>query len=370
MKIAIVGCGYVCDYYLTMFKNHPEIQVTGVMDIIDARAAKLSKNYSVPMYPNIEEVLNDKQVTIVVNLTSPKSHYEVSKKCLEAGKHVYTEKPLALNFSQANELVAFAESKKLQIVSAPCTVLGEAAQSVWKALREKKIGTVRLVYAEMDDGLIHRMRYRKWKSASGNLWPYKDEFETGCTLEHAGYLLTWLVAFFGPAESVTSFASCLIQDKETDVPLDFNAPDFSVACIRFHSGVVARLTCSIIAPHNHSLKIFGDEGELFVKDSWLFSSAIYLRRNSFIGRFLRGKYPLVRKKRFKYKYKGPHEIDYCRGISELAKAIKEDRLCRLSPMFSLHIIELALAIHNSQKSGGVMMLQTTCELQEPMEWAK
>src|SRR5262249_52504644 len=163
----------------------------------------------------------------------------------------------------------------LKISSAPCTFLSPTAQTMLKAVRENRVGKVRVVYAEMDDGLVHRMPYQKWKSASGTPWPYKDEFEVGCTLEHAGYCLTWLAGIFGPAESVTAFSSVQIDDKNTDKPLANNAADFSVACILFKSGVVARVTCSIIAPHDHHLRIIGDEGILWTDDTWLERSPVY-----------------------------------------------------------------------------------------------
>src|SRR5262249_974055 len=162
-----------------------------------------------------------------------------------------SEKPMAMSLSEAKELAELAESRRLQISSAPCSLLGETAQTMWKALREKRVGPVRLVYAELDDGLVHKMPYKRWLSESGTPWPYEDEFEVGCTLEHAGYYLTWLAAFFGPIESVTAFSSCLVPEKIAE-PLtgSTSAPDFSVACLKFASGVVARLTCSIVAPHD------------------------------------------------------------------------------------------------------------------------
>jgi predicted dehydrogenase len=127
----------------------------------------------------------------------------------------------------------------------------------------------------MDDGLVHKMPYQSWVSQSGISWPYKDELEVGCTLEHAGYYLSWFPAFFGHAESVTGFSSTLIEDKNTDISLDYNAPDFSVACIKFASGVVVRLTCSIVAPHDHSLRIFGDRGILSTPDSWYYNCPVH-----------------------------------------------------------------------------------------------
>jgi predicted dehydrogenase len=242
MRIAIVGCGFVADYYLKTLPNYPELEIAGVTDRVKSRIEHFSAYHKVPTYESVQALLADPSVELVLNLTNPRSHYEVSKAALESGKHVYSEKPLAMAMPEAEELVKLADAKGLLISSAPCSLLGETAQTLWKALREQKVGQVRLVYAEMDDGLVHRMPYKSWISESGIPWPYKDEFEVGCTLEHAGYYVTWLTAFFGPAETVTAFSACLVPDKQTDVALEVNAPDFSVACIKFASGVVARLT--------------------------------------------------------------------------------------------------------------------------------
>ncbi|BAZ67763.1 MAG: Gfo/Idh/MocA family oxidoreductase [Pelatocladus maniniholoensis HA4357-MV3] len=374
-SIAIVGCGYVADYYLKTLSLHPQLQILGVMDRISDRAYKFATYYEIPrVYGSLEELLDDSKVDIVLNLTNPSSHYPVSKACLEAGKHVYSEKPLAMEMSQANELVNLAQQQGLYISSAPCSLLSETAQTIWKALRENQIGTVRLVYAEMDDGLVHLMPYQKWVSASGTPWPYKDEFEVGCTLEHAGYYVTWLTAFFGPAQSVSAFSSCLIPDKQTELPLDVNTPDFSVACIQFASGVIARLTCSIVAPHDHSLRIIGDTGTLGIHDCWYYGAPVYIRRSINIRRkrfegIWKQNYPLV-KPTHKFRYKGAQQMDFCRGVADMASAMIENRPCRLSSEFSLHNNEIVLAIQKSLDTGSPYKLTTTFEPIEPMFWAK
>lgn len=382
MRIAIVGCGYVADFYLKTLTNHSELELAGVNDRDGDRADRFAAIHSVPVYRSLDEILDDPKVEIVVNLTNPRSHYEISKACLESGKHVYSEKPLAMDISQAEELVELAERKDLYLAGAPCNVLGESAQTIWKALREKKIGPVRLVYAELDDGLVHRMRYKEWISESGNPWPYKDEFEVGCTLEHAGYYLTWLTAFFGPAKRVTTSSSCLIPDKETDVPLDTRAPDFSVATIDFASGVAARLTCSIIAPHDHSLQIIGDDGLLLTKDCWSYGSPVYIKKRTalalkaekypLLSRFLGlgpKKYPLVRKPNFQYKCTGAHQMDFARGVAELAEAITEGRPCRMSARHALHVNEIVLTMQNPQEMGSPRDITSSFEPVEPMAWA-
>ena len=154
-SIAIVGCGFVADYYLKTLSIHPQLKLVGVMDKISERATKFAQFHNVGrIYNSLNDILEDNTVDIVLNLTNPRSHYEVSKACLEAGKHVYSEKPFAMEIEQAKELVDIAENKGLYLSSAPCSLLSETAQTVWKALRENKVGKVRLVYAEMDDGLV------------------------------------------------------------------------------------------------------------------------------------------------------------------------------------------------------------------------
>ncbi len=375
MNIAIVGCGFVADYYLGTLALHPELKLLGVLDKQAERATTLAERYQTRRYRDLDELLGDERVELVVNLTDPRSHYAISHAALTAGKHVYSEKPLAMTFDDARALTELAAERGLEIGSAPCSLLGETAQTLWHALRAGAIGKVRLVYAEMDDGMVHKMPYRKWRSESGIPWPYKDEFEIGCTLEHAGYYLTWLAAWFGPAVSVTSFASVQIPDKLPDEPLELESPDFSVACIQFASGVVARLTCSIVAPHDHSLKIIGDEGVLYTNDSWDYHSPVYSRRLMSIRRktFLnpvKKRHKLLQDKVVKINTRGAQNMDFSRGPAELASAIRERRRSRLGADFSLHVIEMALAIHYAREQGASYRMTTTFEPIEPMPWAR
>ena len=112
---------------------------------------------------------------------------------------------------------------------------------MWKALRENAIGTVHAAYAEMDGGLIYRSQYKEWVNEVGMHWPYKDEFEVGCTIEHAGYPVSWLSAYFGPVESVTAFATCQSPDLQTDVDLEGGAPR-SDGCL---SEIQIRCRCQV-----------------------------------------------------------------------------------------------------------------------------
>lgn len=374
MKIGIVGCGFVADLYMRTLPAHSQLELVAAADHDTQRAQAFSTHWTVPVVASLEALLADESIVAIVNLTNPRHHYVINKACLEAGRHVYCEKPLAMDYEQALELVELAEAKGLQISAAPCSVLGESAQSLWRALRDKRIGPVRLVYAELDDDLIPLAPYKKWISESGAPWPWKDEFEVGCTLEHAGYYLSWLAAFFGPAESVSAFASVQFSDKG-DTPLEFDAPDFSVAVIRFESGVVCRLTCSIIAPHDHKLSIIGDKGLLTLDDNWFYRTPVKLRKRWKIRRRLMLS-PFTRRLRLakspnpQASRKGAAAMDFARGIAELADAVANKRNSRLSPRFSLHITELALAIHNAGPQGCHYTVKSRFEPMAPMPWAQ
>ncbi|MCG9889828.1 MAG: Gfo/Idh/MocA family oxidoreductase [Thermosynechococcaceae cyanobacterium MS004] len=374
MQIAIVGCGFVADFYINTLRDYPNLTVVGVMDCNPDRAAQFGAYHNLPIYPTLSDLLGDSRVELVLNLTNPRSHFEVSQACLEAGKHVYSEKPLAMTFQDAQTLFHLAQAKNLLLSCAPCNLLSETAQTLWKALREQVVGTVRLVYAEMDDGLLHTMPYRQWKSSSGTPWPAKDEFEVGCTIEHAAYYVTWLAAFFGPVTSLTAFASCQVADKQTDLPLEpSHTPDFSVACLQFANGVVARLTCSIVAPHDHKLQIIGDGGILSTRDCWFYNTPVVvrrsltLRRKTFLSPLAR-QYPLVRSSQRRQKIKKGQQMDYARGVAELAEAIQHQRPCRLSAEFVLHVNEVVLAIQNAT-SGLTYQPTTTFAPIDPMPWA-
>lgn len=380
---AIIGCGYVADFYLATLANHDRLELVGAWDHDPARLKAFTTYHGLHAYGSLQEVLADERVQLIANLTNPRSHFAVSKAALEAGKHVYSEKPLATELADAEALVELAEAKGLLIASAPCSVLSETAQTVWKALREGRIGTPRLIYAELDDGNVAAMDYAKWISDSGAPWPAKDEFEVGCTLEHAGYWLTWLTAFFGPVARMTSFAAVALPVKpglDLD-PADTN--DYASAHFEFASGPVARLTCSVYAAHDHRLRIFGDEGTLFVDKVWDYGATVRAtRRNRWTSRA--EKYPqlaslvglgpkaipLVRKPPFTVKSRGTrNRMDFCRGIADLAEALSSGTPPKLTARWSLHVNELVLAMQKPAQYGAVREIKSTFEGFQPMPWA-
>ena len=374
MKVGIVGCGYVADFYMLTLRHHRALELMGATDFDAGRAKRFGEHHNVRIYPSLDDLLGEAGVELVLNLTNPRSHFAVTQASLKAGKHVYSEKPLAMSIDDAEELVELAENAGLYLSSAPSRVLGEPAQTMWKALRSGIIGRPRLVYAEMDDGLINRMDFRDWRGNSGSPWPFVDEFETGCTLEHAGYALTWLAAFFGPAETVTAFSSVVIPDRDIpEVPPPAMGPDFSVACIRYSSGVVARLTCSTIAPEDHSIRIFGDEGVLSTDNCWKPDSPVFVERRIVNGKWVntpsRTRLPMLRDPSLPQVSRTMKKVDFNLGPLEMLAAIAEKRPSRLSARFSAHIAETVLAIHGALEGSAPIRIRSSFDPLHPMPWA-
>ncbi|MFT8778420.1 MAG: Gfo/Idh/MocA family oxidoreductase [Gluconacetobacter liquefaciens] len=361
-NIAFVGTGYVADYYMTTLQNYPELRLKGVWDRDPKRLRQFCSFYTVTAYDGLDELLNDKTVDIVVNLTTPESHFTVNQAALNAGKHVYCEKPMALSVEEAETLAHLAEQKNLILCGAPANGLSDAFTLARSLMEKGEIGRPNLVYAEMDDGPVFRGNWQQWRSRSGAPWPGLHEFEVGCTLEHAGYALSWLYGLFGPIEHVAAYSALTFRDKGIgNHPL---GPDFSVGCLTFRSGVVARLTSGLAAPRDRSLTILGENGSLTVRDLWDNRSAIHLLRNYRRGlldiltdglenklgrklpiRFYRGqtiRYPKGKPATQVPPY--PSKIDFARGIQVQAEAIRSGQTPLFSGRVSLHLTEVILAL--------------------------
>lgn len=368
MKIALVGTGFVADYYMTTLANHPALALAGVWDRDAVRLEAFCAFHNVPAYPDLDALLADPAVQIVVNLTTPESHYDITSRALAAGKHVYCEKPLAMGLAQAEVLVAQAQAAGLTLATAPANGLSDAHRLVEETLRSNRIGQPRLVYAAMEDGPVFRDTWARWHSRSGAPWPGLHEFEIGCTLEHAGYALSWLVTLFGPVESLTAFSAVTFPDKGPGTQHIAMAPDFSVGCLNFHSGVVARLTSGLAAPRDRSLQVFAEAGSLTVRDLWDNRSVVHVEETGaprpLLGRILtRAEAKLGRAlpwkpapgRRLLYPTQStskalpgfPSQIDFMRGVADQAEAIRRGEAPRFSGALALHITELALALNNA-----------------------
>ena len=396
MKIAFVGCGFVFDIYMRTRWAHPELEICGVFDIDATRANIVGTHYGFHVYPDYETLLADPAVEIVVNLTNIGAHYEVTKRALEAGKHVYSEKPLTTEIDKTRELFMLAEARGLIFTGAPCNIFSDAVSTLWKAVRDGAIGKPVLVYAELDDNPAHLMNFENVQSPTGAPWPYVEEFQEGCTFEHVGYHLVWICAMFGPATSVTAFSKVLVKHK-TDTPLyPADTPDYSVGCLNFANGVTARITCSIAAPRDQRLRIIGEEGEIWADSYCHYQSPVRLERFSKVSLTARKAYtvrnqpligrmfgvggrklPLLRqwksyavesergvRRSLKQKLvswirrREIYAQDKFLGIAEMVRAIREVRPQPLTPDFLMHLNELTLLIQRAGP-GGIATTPTT-----------
>ena len=400
MGFAIIGGGYVADYYMGTLEAHPELKCLGVWDNNPERLAAFAHHHGIKAYESYEAVLADEGLELVMNLTNPRSHFELTKAALEAGKHVYTEKPLGMNSDEARALVELAKEKELYLSTAPCSLLGETAQTLWKAVKDGVVGKVRLVYAAFDDGMVHQMQPQSWRGVSGAPWPMKDEFEIGCTYEHAAYVLSWLAAIFGPVRTMKSFASVRVPDKGIEV--ESMAPDFTVGLLEYDDEVVCRVTCSIVAPIDKSITIIGDKGILYTKYVRNDASPVYFKPNvpgkagkiagrvsalkgmiekrlglpfSVPGMNVEQKLPYARQPASTtagggnlLRSGGNKPVDFLRGPSEMVAAIREGRPSRLPPELGLHMTELVEGLQYPERFDPVRELTTEIPTIEPLPW--
>lgn len=371
--VSIIGCGFVADLYMRSLQAMEGITVASAYDRDPDRLIRFCDHWGLRAAASLEALLDaHPRDGIVLNLTNPASHFEINSACLSAGCHTYSEKPLAMTLDDAKALHRQARAAGLMLASAPCSVLGEAAQTMGHALRHGIAGTPRAIYAELDDGFVPQAAYRKWVSDSGAPWPFEDEFRVGCTLEHAGYYLGWLIGWFGSVRTVVAASAETIPDKEGEGPF---APDLSVATLFFEDGPVTRLTCSIVAPHDHRIRVIGDKGVLHCKAAWDNDARVsFAKRMTIRRKLVESPFPkrirLARPTHPKVKRWGAAAMNFMLGPAEMLDALRAGRPSRLSNDFALHMTEVTLAIQNSGETAGAQAMTTRTAPIEPMPWAR
>ena len=196
--VAIVGCGNISrGYAQTMGIPSGKVRLVGAFDVDGARAETLTEEFGgteARVYKSLEQLFDDRAVEAVINLTTYQHHFEVTSRCLQAGKHVHSEKPIAPDPAQAQQLVELAKRNGVRLSAAPTTFLGEAAQTAAKIIRDGTLGPIRVVYAEMNHG-----RIEAWHPAPASFYAIGPLFDVGV------YPLTILTAFLGPVARVSGF---------------------------------------------------------------------------------------------------------------------------------------------------------------------
>ncbi len=351
LRVAVVGCGNIAGPYAETLKPYKQIELVGATDIIPQRAADFVAKYGGKAYASLDDLLADEAVDVVLNLTIHHAHVEVITQCLNAGKDVHSEKPLALTYPEAKALVELAAAKGVRLSCSPITFMGEAQQTAWKVIREGRLGTVRLAYAEVNWG-----RPELWHP---NPVPF---YEVGPLFDVGVYPLTVLTTIFGPARRATAYGTVLHPDRVTKdgVPFHISTPDFVVAAVELANGTVARLTTNFyVGFHNKQtgIEFHGDLGSLHLSSWQNFNASVEFAE---FGK----KYepvPLV-----KEPYPG---CEWGRALTEMYDAIVAGRPQRATGAQAAHVVEILNAIATSAKEGRPVPITSSFTPPPPMDWA-
>ena len=341
LRVAVIGCGDIAAAYGASIRSKPGLELRGATDRNPPRVERFVAEWGGVGYPSIDALLAADDVDAIVNLTRQNGHYEITRRCLEAGKHVYSEKPLALTHAECVALTELAERQGVRLACAPITYLGEAQLTVWRLVRDGALGDVRVVYAEANWGQIERWHPRP-----------QEFYEVGATFDVGVYPLTLITAFFGPATTVQASGAVLLGNRVTRTGEQFTitTPDLVTAFVTLASGVVARLTFSFyvdMASRQKGLEIHGDDAAVFL-DSWFaFDSPVALAD--------RGGEPQA----VPVAGSPPEGVDYGRGLEDLAESIRDGRPHLASAAHAAHVVEIAEAVHRSVRDGGPVAITST-----------
>lgn len=353
MKTAIVGCGVISDIYLKSFKeNFSVIDLAACSDIDTQKMEEMAQKYQIqPM--KWQDILNDKEIEMIVNLTSPTVHYTLTKEAIVAGKHVFSEKMLAVNFEDGKELCELAKKHHVRLALAPDTFLGGGIQTALDAVTRGLAGNLL-------SGVVSLSRdYRIF----GEILPHLNKrggsvlFDMGC------YYLTALCSMLGPVARISGFCKIVNPQRKGQrvggnlFGSEFGIEDYNVvtALLEFDSGtlITLHLNSESILNENFYLELYGSRGILKMGDPNTFGGETLLQ--------LAGSEPV--KLPMTHGYQGQS-----RGIgaAEMAWSILADRPHRAGMEMALHVLEVIHGIDKSAKDGSIYMMTTAFNKPDPL----
>ncbi len=352
ISCAIVGCGNISETYIKNLLRFPIIDLKYCSDLIPDKANEKAEKFNLIPKP-YNEILQDESINLVINLTNPSSHFEVSMRAIESGKHIYSEKPLALNFSEAQLLVEKAKQNNVAIGCAPDTFLGSSWQTAKKIITGGWIGKPISATAFM--------------LCSGHeSWHPSPEFYYkaggGPLFDMGPYYLTVLVFLLGPIKEVVgygkkSYEKRLITSKERfgDV-IEVEVLTYITALLKFHNNVICTMIMSFdTLGHNLPyIEIYGETGTLSLPDPNCFSGKIQY-------------YNKYAKKWWEFpSYYDIFENFRGIGIAEMVEGIARNRKFRTSGEIGFHIVEVMEKIIKSAEENKPYTIETNCEPPELM----
>jgi len=330
-----VGCGTVARKYAATLDASP-LTVTAVCDLDADRATSLAADLDAAAYTALDDLLGAEDAPLLLNLTSHGAHAGVTERALRADRHVWSEKPLALDAGTARELVALADRRNRALGCAPINHRCEAQRHARAALDDGRLGTVGLAYAH-----AHVGRVTEWHDDP-------DSFlRVGPLYDGAVYPLSLLVAWFGPVDRVrTADAADPWPERESQRP---ERPSHVEATLDFETGPLVRLTASLYAPHRSreftSLELHGDDGSLYLDDAGDLGGEEG-HRVAF-GRAGRGYTPMPLQQ-------PSARTPYLAGPARLAASVRRGRPERESVRRAAHVVAVCNAVERAAEGGSTV----------------
>ena len=345
--IGVIGCGYISKAYMTAMKRFSTIELRAVADMRSAPAEVRGAEFGVPAM-RVDQLLKRDDVEIVVNLTVPLAHTDVSLAVLHAGKHVHSEKPLGVNMIEARKVMDLAARRNLRVGCAPDTFLGGGHQTARKLIDDGAIGT-----PVAGTAVFGCPGHERWHPAPGFYYLRGG----GPMLDMGPYYITNLIQLLGPIASVMGTATRPRAERIVgNGPLNGSAIPVEVSThvagvLEFASGAVVSILMSFDTPkHKHTpIELYGTAGSLLVPDPNRFGGEVMLAKTG-------GEWeaqPLTH---------GNTDGEFRSiGVADMAGAILADRPHRASGALALHALEAMEAFQISSDAGRRVRLETTVE---------
>ena len=352
VKIGIIGCGNVCRQYFEMLKRFDLVELKSLADLDMKKAVVLAAELGV-LAVSTGDLLSDPEIDLVVNLTVPAAHAEISLQAISAGKHVYSEKPLAITRQEGRRLLKAAQEKGVLIACAPDHFLGPALQTCRKLIDTGQIGTPIAATA--------------FSSTRGpEFWHPDPNFYyqagAGPLFDLGPYLLTALVFLLGPVRRVTSSAHIsfpirqIFSQPNYGKQIRVEVPTYIAGVIDFAAGSVASIVASFDIWHANqpSIEIFGSEGTLSLPGPNKFSSPVRLRRENEPHW---SEVPLI------YSNLVGRGI----GVIDLADAIIHNRTPLASGELAFHVLDLMHSLIEASDGAQHISIESACERPFPLD---
>lgn len=356
VKIGFVGVGDISSIYLENITNlFKGLEIVGVCDLVRSKAEKAQEKYGFSkIYATMDELFADDEIQIVLNLTRPYEHFEVSKAALLAGKHVYSEKPLAATLEEGQKLVALAQEKNLMLGGAPDTYLGAGIQTCRKLIDNGFIG--------QPVGTTAFMRCRGHES-----WHPDPAFYYkhggGPMMDMGPYYITALINLLGGVKRIAGMTNITFPQRMiTSNPLsgtvvDVDVPTYINGLMEFECGAIGNIltTFDVVSNKQPMLEIYGSEGTLILPDPNTFGGPIFLLRREEKEYY---EIPLT----FGYK-------DNSRGLglADMGAALQNGRDFRSNYHQTYHVLEIMTAFDRSSKAGSFVDIESSYTPGEPMK---